>query len=89
MLKMSFKEPQNIFFGKASGAMLLKTALELKDEYTGLRSSYQNFCLAHRRPYFWNIQPVSRYMLGKLNKMLISQRGIAIPRPTFPILYIS
>lgn len=58
-LRLSLKSPQNVFFGKASGAMLIRTALDLKDEYTGGQNSTQESCLASRRHNFWNAQPVS------------------------------
>jgi hypothetical protein len=56
------------FFGKSSGAMLIRTALELKDDYVGgsSLSSHEltdpfkiKASMKHLRPEFWIARPVS------------------------------
>lgn len=47
------------FFGKSSGAMLIQTAIELKNEYTGSDHDLRRGVLGSKRPEFWTIRPVS------------------------------
>jgi hypothetical protein len=47
------------FFGKSSGAMLIQTALDLKQEYTGKETSIKHVLLGERRPYIWEPYAVS------------------------------
>lgn len=47
------------FFGKSSGAMLIQTAIELKQEYTGKQESLrQHLAVGSHRPEFWSLRPV-------------------------------
>ena len=47
------------FFGKSSGVMLIQTALELKNEYTGQDTEPKKALICPKRPEYWAIQPVS------------------------------
>lgn len=47
------------FFGKSSGAMLIQTAIELKNEFTGGNEQMQR--LGSRRPDFWTLREVGNY----------------------------
>ncbi|KAG6812669.1 hypothetical protein H0H92_001427 [Tricholoma furcatifolium] len=51
-LKLSDHD-KNRFFGKSSGAMLVQTAMELKNEYTGDRRPI----LGSKRDEFWDMRP--------------------------------
>lgn len=46
------------FFGKSSGAMLIKTAIDLKQEFTGRDTNMKPVVLGERRPEFWRPLPV-------------------------------
>ncbi|KAF8825433.1 hypothetical protein HHX47_DHR7000211 [Lentinula edodes] len=45
------------FFGKSSGAMLIKTAIDLKQEFTGRKTDMKPVVLGERRPEFWQPLP--------------------------------
>ncbi|KAJ3505766.1 hypothetical protein NLJ89_g7247 [Agrocybe chaxingu] len=45
------------FFGKSSGAMLIHTALELKNEYSGVESDSKMPVLGRQRAEFWTLRP--------------------------------
>ncbi|KAJ4477535.1 fungal-specific transcription factor domain-containing protein [Lentinula aciculospora] len=45
------------FFGKSSGAMLIKTAIDLKQEFTGRETDMKPVILGERRPQFWRPLP--------------------------------
>ncbi|KAJ3733132.1 hypothetical protein DFJ43DRAFT_1069396 [Lentinula guzmanii] len=45
------------FFGKSSGAMLIKTAIDLKQEFTGRETDMTPVVLGERRPEFWRPLP--------------------------------
>ncbi|KIK66923.1 hypothetical protein GYMLUDRAFT_239127 [Collybiopsis luxurians FD-317 M1] len=45
------------FFGKSSGAMLVKTAMDLKQEYTGRETNMTRIVIGERRPEFWRPFP--------------------------------
>ncbi|KAJ3712064.1 fungal-specific transcription factor domain-containing protein [Lentinula raphanica] len=45
------------FFGKSSGAMLIKTAIDLKQEFTGKETDMKPIVLGERRPEFWRPFP--------------------------------
>jgi len=47
------------FFGKSSGAMLIQTAIDLKQEYTGREIDLKRVILGQRRPEFWQPNTVS------------------------------
>lgn len=59
-LKQLALEPKEYrFFGKSSGAMLIQTAIELKNEYTGRPSPKPAFgLLGLKRNEFWTSHPV-------------------------------
>lgn len=59
-LKQLALEPKDYrFFGKSSGAMLIQTAIELKNEYTGKVSpAPQPGILGLKRNEFWTSHPV-------------------------------
>lgn len=47
------------FFGKSSGAMLVQTAIELKNEYTGTdQPDLRRPMLGSKRPEFWGVRSV-------------------------------
>ncbi|THH16874.1 hypothetical protein EW146_g3841 [Bondarzewia mesenterica] len=59
--ELSINPLQNRFFGKSSGVRLVKTALDLKSEYSGKELEKDAFnCLGSRRPEFWNLHPWER-----------------------------
>jgi hypothetical protein len=49
------------FFGKSSGVVLVQTAIDLKNEFSGLPISQQPIkpLIGSKRPEFWNARPVS------------------------------
>lgn len=51
------------FFGKSSGVVLLQTAIDLKNEYSGLPLDppLKKPMVGLKRPEFWNVRPVSNY----------------------------
>lgn len=61
MQRMTFDPTEFRFFGKSSGAMLISTALELKNVYNGTTNPEPSnpFPLHRRRKEFWTLQPVS------------------------------
>ncbi|KAF8972340.1 fungal-specific transcription factor domain-containing protein [Flammula alnicola] len=66
-LKRMALEPHEFrFFGKSSGAMLVRTALELKNEYTGSDTTLLDFRnmqkppLKNLRNEFWTVRPWER-----------------------------
>ncbi|PFH50026.1 hypothetical protein AMATHDRAFT_75846 [Amanita thiersii Skay4041] len=49
------------FFGKSSGAMLIQTAIELKNEYTGAdQNDLKRAILGSKRPEYWSVRPWER-----------------------------
>lgn len=58
--QLSVEQPKDYrFFGKSSGVMLIQTALELKNEYTGKRTwSMKPEDLSLKRDRFWTKPPV-------------------------------
>ncbi|KAG6833970.1 hypothetical protein H0H93_012869, partial [Arthromyces matolae] len=48
---------KNRFFGKSSGAMLIRAAMELKKEATGTNNGGQKHTMAPKREEFWTAQP--------------------------------
>lgn len=56
--KLSIDPRDFRFFGKSSGAMLVQTAMELKNNYTGETHDLRRPILASKRPEFWEIRPV-------------------------------
>lgn len=56
--RLSIDPIENRFFGKSSGAMLIQTAIELKNEYTGRNDDIGRPILGSMRPEFWTIRPV-------------------------------
>lgn len=50
------------FFGKSSGVMLIQTAIDLKNEYTG-EDSIRHPTFTSKRPEFWDVSPVSEARL--------------------------
>jgi hypothetical protein len=60
--RMEIEPKEYRFFGKSSGAMLVRTALELKNEYTGSEITTPDLSkppLKNLRGEFWTQQPVS------------------------------
>ncbi|KAF5363184.1 hypothetical protein D9758_008334 [Tetrapyrgos nigripes] len=51
--QMELNPPDHRFFGKSSGAMLIQTAIDLKQEYTGQEVDIQTVILGERRPHYW------------------------------------
>ncbi|KAK7043156.1 Gypsy retrotransposon integrase-like protein 1 [Paramarasmius palmivorus] len=49
--RLSLGDPR--FFGKSSGAMLVKTAIDLRDEYTGSVTDLGPLFRGQRRPEYW------------------------------------
>ena len=49
------------FFGKSSGVVLVQTAIDLKNEFSGLPLTHQpqKHIIGSKRPEFWNVRPVS------------------------------
>lgn len=77
------------FFGKSSGAMLIKTAIDLKQEFTGRDTNMKPVVLGERRPEFWRPLPVC----APLHNELLADRqcqwedsmsGSCNPGYTFP-----
>ncbi|KAF9479628.1 hypothetical protein BDN70DRAFT_878593 [Pholiota conissans] len=63
MKRMELDPHEYRFFGKSSGAMLVRTALELKSEYTGVERIIPDLSrsqLKNLRPEFWGIRPWER-----------------------------
>jgi hypothetical protein len=56
-LAVSSSECDHRFFGKSSNITFVRTALDLRDQYTG-RDDSQKFC-PKKRSEFWSIRPVS------------------------------
>ena len=56
-LKRMMLTPNDLFFGKSSGAMLIRTAIELKNEYAGDEGSLKPAVKA-KRAEFWETKPV-------------------------------
>src|ERR1700733_825534 len=51
------------FFGKSSGVMLIQTAIDLKNQYTGNGNEDKKEILGHGRAEFWKMRPVGdRYL---------------------------
>jgi len=50
--------PKDQFYGKSSGAMLVRTAFELKNEYIGDDGSLKESAVKIQRREFWDIKPV-------------------------------
>ena len=76
-LKMLSIDPVDYrFFGKSSGAMLIQTAIELKNEYAGrdrtLKAASQ--VLSSRREELWHPHPVSG--LGHFLKMVLTSLSL-------------
>jgi len=60
-IKLNLTPAESRFFGDSSGAMLVRTAMELKNEYTGGQSGFEGAVkpgVKHKRQYFWIVQPV-------------------------------
>lgn len=53
------------FFGKSSGVMLIQTAIDLKNEYVGIASELpiKRPMVGLKRPEFWNVRPVCRFVI--------------------------
>lgn len=58
MQKMNLDKSEHRFFGKSSSIMLVQTAIELKNEYTGVKGDFARTILGSRRPEFWTSRPV-------------------------------
>jgi len=56
-LKRMVLTPNDQFFGKSSGAMLIRTAVELKNEYAGGEGPVKP-AVKTKRTEFWDIKPV-------------------------------
>lgn len=56
--RLSMDPTEYRFFGKSSGAMLIQTAMELKNEYEGTDHDLRRAVLGAKRPEFWAIRPV-------------------------------
>lgn len=59
MNKMSLSPFRSRFLGKSSGAMLIQTALDLKEEFVGLQEDPGVSGVGRRRNEFWEPLPVS------------------------------
>jgi hypothetical protein len=60
-LKRMVLTPSDLFFGKSSGAMLIRTAIELKNEYAGDEGRVggpMKSAVKTKRAEFWEIKPV-------------------------------
>ncbi|KAK2459718.1 hypothetical protein APHAL10511_008252 [Amanita phalloides] len=57
--RLSIDPQEYRFFGKSSGAMLIQTAMELKDEYTSQENNVEclKTSLRGKRPEYWAIKP--------------------------------
>jgi len=67
------------FFGKSSGAMLIRRAFELKSEYIGDEgrvSDPSKPALKHIRPEFWGINPVRLALRLSLRLLIFFLVGI-------------
>ncbi|THV06403.1 hypothetical protein K435DRAFT_816004 [Dendrothele bispora CBS 962.96] len=51
--QLELNATEHRFFGKSSGAMLIQTAIDLKQEYTGRETDLKRVILGQRRPQFW------------------------------------
>ncbi|KAK7466198.1 Gypsy retrotransposon integrase-like protein 1 [Stygiomarasmius scandens] len=51
--RLELDASEHRFFGKSSGAMLIQTAIDLKQEYTGREIDLKRVILGQRRPEFW------------------------------------
>lgn len=76
-LKQLSLEPKEYrFFGKSSGAMLIKTAMELKNEYSGQVPATKPGLLGLKRNEFWTSRPVRLDVsLISPSQMLIRSSG--------------
>jgi hypothetical protein len=58
--RLSVRPDDVRFFGRSSGAMLIKAAIDLKQQVSGTHTaSFEDFPLAMRRPEFWSHYTVS------------------------------
>jgi hypothetical protein len=61
--KLAIDPIHHRFFGKSSGVMLIQTAIDLKNHYTGNDNEDKKEILGHARAEFWKMRPVSdRYL---------------------------
>jgi hypothetical protein len=57
--KLAIDPMHHRFFGKSSGVMLIQTAIDLKNQYTGNGIEDRKEILGHGRAEFWKMRPVS------------------------------
>lgn len=61
---LSFETTDYRFLGKSSGAMLIQTAIDLKNVYSGRESEpTKPVSFTSRRPHYWGTLPVGRLSL--------------------------
>lgn len=62
--KLAIDPIHHRFFGKSSGVMLIQTAIDLKNQYTGNDKEDKKEILGHGRAEFWKMRPVSQFYLS-------------------------
>jgi len=80
-IKPTLAPGESRFYGNSSGAVLVRTAMELRNEYTGGLSGFDSSvkpAVKLKRPYFWNPKPVRAAFLYSF-LCLHSVSGTAIP----------
>jgi hypothetical protein len=62
------------FFGKSSGVVLVQTAIDLKNEFSGLPLTQkpQKPVIGSKRPEFWNVRPVSALLFRTLRTSVLT-----------------
>lgn len=62
------------FFGKSSGVVLVQTAIDLKNEFSGLPLSRlsRKPMFTSKRPEFWSTRPVSDHWLENLPGLVLT-----------------
>ncbi|KAK7024381.1 Gypsy retrotransposon integrase-like protein 1 [Paramarasmius palmivorus] len=63
--RLAINPEQSRFFGKSSGIMLIRTAMDLKNEYTGMEIDLSPAKVSQRRPEFWQARPWERTSIGQ------------------------
>jgi hypothetical protein len=57
--RLTLNAPQQRYFGRSSGFMLVQTVLDLKDDLSGNQNDSKQQIWASKRPEFWTFSPVS------------------------------
>jgi len=66
MKQIRLESDQRSFFGRSSNIMLVKTAMDLKQEYLGV-SVPSDLTINRKRPEFWSVAPVAFLKMAMLH----------------------